>query len=42
VFIVDPSNDFFMLYMAQVRGGPAGAPMDLTKAQAAVYKAMLN
>jgi len=28
--------------MAQVRGGPAGAPMDLTKAQAAVYKAMLN
>ena len=42
VFIVDPTNDFFMLYMAQVRGGPAGAPMDLTKAQAAVYKAMLN
>ena len=42
VFIVDPTNDFFMLYMAQVRGGPAGAPMDLTKAQAAVYKAMLD
>ncbi len=42
VFIVDPINDFYMLYMAQVRGGPTGAPMDLTKAQAAVYKAMLN
>ena len=42
VFIVDPTNDFYMLYMAQVRGGPTGAPMGLTKAQAAVYKAMLN
>ena len=42
VFIVDPTNDFYMLYMAQVRGGPTGAPMDLTKAQTAVYKAMLN
>jgi len=42
VFIVDPTNDFYMLYLAQVRGGPTGAPMDLTKAQAAVYKAMLN
>ena len=42
VFIVDPTNDFYMLYMAQVRGGPTGAPMDLTKAKAAVYKAMLN
>lgn len=42
VFIVDPINDFYMLYMAQVRGGPSGAPMDLTKAQAAVYKAILN
>jgi len=42
VFIVDPTNDFYMLYMAQVRGGPTGGPMDLTKAQAAVYKAMLN
>ena len=42
VFIVDPINDFYMLYMAQVRGGPSGAQMDLTKAQAAVYKAMLN
>lgn len=42
VFIVDPINDFYMLYMAQLRGGPSGAPMDLTKAQAAVYKAMLN
>lgn len=42
VFIVDPINDFYMLYMAQVRGGPSGAPMNLTKAQAAVYKAILN
>jgi CubicO group peptidase (beta-lactamase class C family) len=42
VFIVDPVNEFFMLYMAQVRGGPRGAPMDLTKSQRAVYEAMLN
>jgi len=28
--------------MAQVRGGPRGAPMDLTKSQRAVYEAMLN
>lgn len=42
VFIVDPVNDFFMLYMAQVRGGPRGAPMDLTLAQRAVYEAMLD
>ena len=42
VFIVDPVNDFFMLYMAQVRGGPRGAPMDLTRSQRAVYEAMLD
>ncbi len=42
VFIVDPVNDFFMLYMAQVRGGPRGAPMDLTISQRVVYEAMLN
>tara|TARA_B110000858_G_scaffold141288_1_gene160351 strand:+ start:2985 stop:4241 length:1257 start_codon:yes stop_codon:yes gene_type:complete len=42
VFIVDPVNDFFMLYMAQVRGGPRGAPMDLTLSQLAVYEAMLD
>ncbi len=42
VFIVDPVNDFFMLYMAQVRGGPSGAPMDLTQSQRVVYEAMLD
>ena len=42
VFIVDPTNDFFMIYMAQVRGGPRGAPMDLTQSQRAVYEAMLD
>ena len=42
VFIVDPANDFFMLYMAQVRGGPRGAPMDLTISQRAVYEAMID
>ncbi|PCI79330.1 MAG: serine hydrolase [SAR86 cluster bacterium] len=42
VFIVDPENDFFMIYMAQVRGGPRGAPMDLTLSQRAVYEAMLD
>ena len=42
VFIVDPVNNFFMLYMAQVRGGPRGAPMDLTISQRVVYEAMLD
>ncbi len=42
VFIVDPVNEFFMLYMAQVRGGPADAPMDLTISQQVVYEAMLD
>ena len=42
VFIVDPVNDFFMLYMAQVRGGPRGAPMNLTVSQRVVYEAMLD
>jgi len=42
VFIVDPVNDFFMIYMAQVRGGPPGAPMDLTQSQRVVYEAMLD
>ncbi|MEX0619110.1 MAG: serine hydrolase domain-containing protein [Pseudohongiellaceae bacterium] len=39
-FIVDPANDFFMLYMVQFRNGPRGAPMDRAQAQAAVYEAM--
>ena len=42
VFIVDPVNDFFMLYMAQVRDAPRGAPMDLTQSQRVVYEAMLD
>jgi len=42
VFIVDPSNDFFLIYMAQIQNGPRGAPMDLNKAQQAVYQAMRN
>ena len=42
VFIVDPTNDFFLIYMAQIQNGPRGAPMDLTKAQQAVYQAMRN
>lgn len=42
VFIVDPVNDFFMIYMAQVRGGPSGAPMDLSISQRVVYEAMLD
>jgi CubicO group peptidase (beta-lactamase class C family) len=42
VFIVDPVNDFFMLYMAQVQGGPRGAPMNLTISQRVVYEAMLD
>jgi CubicO group peptidase (beta-lactamase class C family) len=42
VFIVDPTNNFFMLYMAQVINAPEGTPMDLNLAQQAVYEAMLN
>lgn len=42
LFIVDPENDFFMLYMAQVRDAPNGAPMDNNIAQQVVYEAILN
>ena len=39
---LDPTNNFFMLYMAQVINAPEGTPMDLNLAQQAVYEAMLN
>lgn len=42
IFVVDPENDFFMLYMEQRRGGPRGAPMDNNIAQQVVYEAMRN
>ena len=42
VFIVDPVNDFFMVYIAQVQGGPRGAPMNLRIPQRVVYEAMLD
>jgi len=41
-FIVDPVNDFFMVYIAQEQGGPRGAPMNLRIPQRVVYEAMLD
>ena len=40
LFLVDPANDFFMIYMEQKRGGPRGAPIDNNIAQRAVYDAI--
>jgi|TARA_B100002003_G_scaffold197189_1_gene187583 CubicO group peptidase (beta-lactamase class C family) len=40
IFIVDPSNDFYMIYMEQKRGGPRGAPFNNNVAQQLVYDAM--
>lgn len=40
LYVVDPDNDFFMIYMEQKRGGPRGAPFSNTAAQQAVYEAM--
>jgi len=42
LFLVDRENDFFMIYMEQKRGGPAGAPFDNNRAQRMVYEAMRN
>lgn len=40
LFIVDPENDFYMIYMEQKQGGPRGAPFDNNVAQRVVYDAM--
>jgi CubicO group peptidase (beta-lactamase class C family) len=40
LFLVDPANDFFMIYMEQKRGGPRGAPFDNNVAQRVVYEAI--
>ncbi|PCH58543.1 MAG: hypothetical protein COC19_08395 [SAR86 cluster bacterium] len=42
LFLVDPSNEFFLIYMAQTRSGPRGSPFDLNVAQRDVYSAMRN
>ena len=42
LFLVDPENSFFMIYMEQKRGGPRGAPFDNNVAQRMVYDAVLN
>lgn len=42
LFLVDPVNEFFMIYMEQKRGGPRGAPFDNNTAQRMVYEAILN
>lgn len=42
LFLVDPVNDFFMIYMEQKRGGPLDAPFDNSTAQDMVYEAVLN
>ena len=40
LFVVDPVNEFFMIYMEQKRGGPRGAPFDNNVAQRVVYEAI--
>ncbi len=40
LFLVDPENNFFMIYMEQKRGGPRGAPFDNNIAQRVVYEAI--
>jgi CubicO group peptidase (beta-lactamase class C family) len=42
LFLVDPVNDFFMVYMEQKRGGPQGAPFSNNVAQRVVYEAMAD
>ncbi|MCB1672121.1 MAG: serine hydrolase domain-containing protein [Gammaproteobacteria bacterium] len=42
VFIVDRDNDFYLIYMAQTRDGPRGAPFSLFHAQRLIYQAMRN
>ena len=41
IFIVDPKNDFYMVYMEQKWGGPP-APFNNNVAQQVVYEAMRN
>lgn len=40
LFVVDPVNDFYLLYMEQRWGGPRGAPFDNNAAQRVVYEAI--
>jgi len=40
LYLVDPTNDFFLVYMEQRRGGPRGAPFSNSAAQRAIYQAM--
>ena len=40
LFIVDPENDFYLIYMEQKQGGPRGAPFDNNAAQRVIYNAM--
>lgn len=40
LFIVDPENDFYMIYMEQKQGGPQGSPFNNNIAQRVVYDAM--
>ncbi|MBT8147547.1 MAG: serine hydrolase, partial [Gammaproteobacteria bacterium] len=40
--VVDPENDFYLLYMEQRRGGPRGAPFSNNAAQQVIYEAMMD
>jgi CubicO group peptidase (beta-lactamase class C family) len=40
LYVVDPANDFFLVYMEQRRGGPRGAPFSNSTAQRMIYEAM--
>jgi CubicO group peptidase (beta-lactamase class C family) len=41
-YLVDPANDFYMIYMEQRRGGPRGAPFSNATAQRMIYEAMID
>lgn len=42
IFIVDPTNDFYLLYMVQKWGGPADTPFNSDVAVRMIYEAMQN
>jgi CubicO group peptidase (beta-lactamase class C family) len=42
IFIVDPANDFYLLYMVQKWGGPTDTPFNNDVAVRMIYEAMQN
>jgi CubicO group peptidase (beta-lactamase class C family) len=42
LFVVDPENEFYLIYMEQRMGGPRGAPFDNNAAQRVIYEAIAD